>query len=311
MSLSSLFQQFGQGIVEDIVVGVIVGIVLLLTTAIIYFSRDRIRKWLYRRKIIPVYESMVTVYEEKVLPDYIETRPEIRVQLKKEDITLEPKFGYIFVPIDDVERGIDVLLACIPVSSSLRGIRILFDEKLRKSLFNYLSYRLGLEANQPERAVKFRDRAINEYPDEYDAIEKLYEEGKLTGIILDEAITRFRKCKGKPSTSDMKEFSTLVKKLAKMDITLIRIGEASVQNYVDKAVEKRRGTVLLARGYFINKAIEVADKLSEKGFEHYPPNELGLPNPEVGIWHFEYPPPGHDVPLMRIWLRLKEGKKET
>lgn len=97
-------------------------------------------------------------------------------------------------------------------SNSLRGIRILFDEKLRKSLFNYLSYRLGLGTNQPERAVKFRDRAINEYPDVYGAIEKLYDEGKLTGIILDEAIIQFRKCKGKPSTSDMKEFSTLVKK---------------------------------------------------------------------------------------------------
>lgn len=96
-----------------------------------------------------------------------------------------------------------------------------------------------------------------------------------------------------------------------MDITVIRIGEAPVQNYVDKALEKRRTAVLLARGLFINKAIKVADKLLEIGFEYYSPKELELPNPEVGIWHFKYPPPEHDIPLMRIWLKLKEEKKET
>jgi hypothetical protein len=274
-----------------------------ITLALIYFFRDKIKKWFWRKyKIEPVYEPMMSAYEQEILPEYIEVKPRIEVQLKKEDLPVEHPFGYIFVPTVDVERGIDILLACIPVSSSLKSIRILFDEKLRKSLFSYLSYRLGLETGFEDRAVRFRDIAMSQYPEEYEVIEKLYEEGKLTGIILIEAAIRFRKAKGKPSVSDVREFSRLVRKLVDIDVTVMRIGESSVDYYVERALGSKCGVVLLARGHFIEKAVEVADQLCEKGFELFTPDELGFPNPEIGKWHFVYPKE-RNVPLQRIWLK--------
>lgn len=288
---------------QDIFLKIIISVAVVITLALIYFLRDKIRKFYWRRyKIKPVYEPMMSLYEEKVLPDYIEVKPKIKVQLTKEDMPIEHPFGYIFVPAEDVERGIDVLLTFIPVSSSLKRIRILFDEKLRKSLFNYLSYRLGLETGYEDRAVRFRDIAISQHPEEYEVIEKLYEAGKLTGIILIEAAIRIRKAKGKPSTSDLKEFSRLVRKLVEIDVTVMRIGEASVKSYVERALERERGVVLLARGRFIQKAVEVSDQLCEKGFELYSSDELGFPNPEIGMWHFLYPKE-QDIPLQRIWLK--------
>ncbi len=299
MSFAPFSWEPWQDIISKIIIPVAVAIVLALS----YLLRDRIKKWYWKRyKIKPVYEPMMSMYEEKVLPEYVELRPEIKVQLKKEDLPIEHPFGYIFLPTEDIERGIDVLLAFIPVSSSLKRIRILFDEKLRKSLFSYLSYRLGLETGFEDRAVRFRDIAISQYPEEYKIIEKLYETGKLTGIILIEAAIRIRRAKGKPSTSDLNEFSRLVGKLVELDVTVMRIGEESVESYVERVLEGEYGVVLLSRGRHIQKAVEVSNQLCEKGFELYRSEELGFPNPEIGKWLF-LEPEEHEVPLQRIWLK--------
>jgi hypothetical protein len=291
---------------QDIIHGIIIAVTGSIVLALIYFCRNRIEKWHWKRyKIKPVYEPMMSTYEKKVLPDYVEVKPGIKVQLKKEDLPAEPSFGYVFVPGKDAERAIDILLACIPVSSSLRSIRVLFDEKLRRSLFDYLSYRLALEIGKEDRAVAFRDKALREYPKEYEIIERLYEEGKLTGILFNEAIIRFRRANGKPSTSDMQEFSRLVKKLVEIDVMVIRIGEATAESYVEEVIEKKCGAVLLARGRYTEKALDVSSQLCEKSFELFSVEELGFSNPEIGTWHFVHPKE-HDIPLMRIWLKRLE-----
>ena len=248
-------------------------------------------------------------FEKKVLPEYVETRPKLIVQLKKEDLPEEPPFGYIFVPPQDAETAIRFLVSYVPLNSSLRIIRALFDEKMRHALFDYLSYKLGMEINRPEIAIKFRDKALKEYPEEYKTIEKLDSEEKLTGIILEEAFIRIKKCRGKPSTSDIEEFSLLVKKIAEMDIAVMRIGESSPQVYAKQILQKECSVVLLARGLYISTAIEVANILIEEGYEYFSSDELGFQNPELGVWHFYYPPPEHDVPLIRIWLKKKINKE--
>lgn len=307
--LPFFFRQSWLDIIASVMTKIIIGVAIAVILALIYFFRDRIKKWFFARKIKPVYDSIMSAYEEKVLPGYIDEKPKIKVQLRKEDLPSEPVFGYIFVPAEDIERGINMLLTCVPVSSSLRGIRLLFDEKLRKSLFNYLSYKLCIETGRPEVAVRFRDKALKDCTKEYETIEKLYGEGKLTLIILNEAVIRYRKSKGKPSTSDVKEFSRLVRKLVEIDVKVIRIGDNPTRYYVKKAIEGKRGTVLLARGHYINKAVEVADILREKGFELYKSDELGFSNPEIGTWHFIHPEE-HDVPLQRIWLKRVHEHRE-
>jgi len=271
----------------------------------LYYFRDSLKKWFYQRKIKPTYDRVMDTFEEKVLPGYVETRPKLMVQLRKEDLPKESPFGYILVPPEDAEKVMPFLVSYVPLNSSLRIIRTLFEEKMRLALFDYLSYKLGIKINCPEIAVKFRDRALRDYPEEYKTIEKLDSDEKLTGIILEEAFMRIKKCHGQPSTSDVEEFSLLVKKIAEIDIAVVRIGDLSSQSYVKKILEMEKSVVLLARGLYVNKAIEVASRLLEKDYEYFSSEELGLQNPELGIWHFRHPPPEHDVPLIRIWLKRK------
>jgi len=245
----------------------------------------------------------VSTYEEKVLPEYVETKPKLKVVLKKEELPSEHPFGYIFIAPGEEELLWDILLAVVPISSSLKSIRILFDENLRKSLFDFLSYRLGLELDKEDIAVKFRDHAVAVAPNDYEIIEKLYSGGKLTAIILMEASIRLQKTKGKPSTSDVREFSTLVRKIAEIDAEVIRVGEGHVQTYVEEALQKKSGVILLARGEYISKAVDVANALLTKGFQMFSEKELGFPNPEIGTWEFIEPKKKKTVSFMRIWLK--------
>mgnify|MGYP000719329910 CR=1 FL=1 len=151
-------------------------------------------------------------------------------------------------------------------------------------------------------AVKFRDAAMRDHPEDYKVIERLYEDGKLTGILLNEAIVRLKKARGKISISDVEEFSTLARKLAEIDVKLIRIGPESDQYYIERILKEKQGVVLLARGKNIEKAIKVATQLCERDFEFFSQDELGFSNPEIGSWIFLYPKE-RTVPLMRIWLK--------
>ncbi|MGB9842520.1 MAG: hypothetical protein ACPLKZ_07410 [Candidatus Bathyarchaeales archaeon] len=118
-----------------------------------------------------------------------------------------------------------------------------------------------------------------------------------------EASIRLQKTKGKPSASDVKEFSTLVRKIAEIDAEVIRVGERYVQTYVEEALQKKSGVILLARGDYISKAVEVATALCTKGFQMFSEKELGFPNPEIGTWEFIEPKKKKTVSFMRIWLK--------
>jgi hypothetical protein len=282
----------------------IVGIVLLFLGALYAFGRIRIKKWLFKRKVKPTLEKMMSVYERDILPDFVEAKPEIKVLEEKEVAPTKLPFGYIFIQMGQEHLVWDILLTCLPVSCSLRRIRVLFDEKLRKAMFDLLSYKLGEKLDKAEIAVGFRDNAMQKYPDDYEVMEKLYEDGKLTALILYEASKRFRVTGGKFSVSDVKDFSRLVRKISEIDVKIMRIYKKPATYYVKEAVKRKRGVVLLARGRYIEKAIEVSDQLYEKGFEKFTEDELGFANPDTGIWYFVHPKSPHkQVPFMRIWLK--------
>jgi len=276
--------------------------------ALLYLFRDKIRALIFIRKIKPIFNPMISKYKDDVLPEYTEEIPELKPVIKADDLPKEPPFGYIILPLGREDIALDVFLASIPVSSSLRRIRSLFDETLRKSLFDYLSYNLGIATGNDDKAIKFRDRAVREYPEDYEAIEKLYIDGRLTGIILNEAVIRLRKEKEKPpSLSSVNEFSKLVRKLSKINATLIRIGREPIETYVNKALKEESDVILLARGQNINQAVEVANRLKGEGFELFSEKELEFSNPEIGTWYF-LTPRENEVSLMRIWL--KRPKRE-
>jgi len=254
----------------------------------------------------------VSIYEKNVLPEYVEITPKLKPLLKKEDLPLEVPFGYIFVSVGQEELVDDIFIRDIPVSSSLKKIRLLFDKKLKRALFDYLSYRLGLELGKEDIAIRFRDRALDLNPKDYERIEKLDRDGKLSGIIFNECLIRLWKTSGKPSVSDVTEVSKLARKLADLDVVVVRVGEASPISYIEKVLEKRTGIILLARGRYINNAIDVALKLiNERDLKLIPQKDLGFTNPEIETWHFIHPEKeSESVSCMRIWLE-KSGKKRV
>lgn len=280
-------------------------VLFILLAAIYIFGRNRIKKYWFKRKVKPKFDRSIRTYEEEIVPEFVESRPDIKVLGEKEKIPDDLPFGYIFVPPGEEELIWRTLIAYIPVSSSMRRIRILFDEDLRKAMFDLLSYELGLKLHMEDLAVTFRDNALRNYREDFGVMEKIYTDGKLTTVILMEASERFGRTQGHITSSDVTEFSVLVRKIAEIDAKVVRIGmRYSVEKIVEEILKMERGVVLLARGRHIKKAISVSNRLKEEGYEGIPHEELGLPNPEEGTWHFEHPEP-NEVPFMRIWLRKK------
>lgn len=295
--LSKFLQEFYWEIILGLVVSVLAGMYI--------FGRNRFRRWQFSRKINPKFEKAIKVYEKEILPEFIETKPKVKILSSRDEIPEDLPFGYIFVLEGEEELIWSTLIAYLPVSSSLKKIRILFDESLRKSMFNLLSYELGLKLGMEDLAVNFRDDAMRKYPEDFRVMENMYEDGKLTTVILPEASKRLQITRGHISSSDVEEFSILVRKIANINASVVRIGTlTNVQKCVEEIVTTDRGVVLLARGRWIEKAIEFSERLQKENYEKIPGIELELSNPEEGIWHFEYPEP-NDVPFMRIWLRKK------
>lgn len=286
---------------QELFIEICVTIFLIFLATTYYFSRKKISNWWFGRKVKPKVKQALEIYEKEILPEYVTTKPKITPIEEKSQIPTDLPFGYIFVPKGQEELMWKTLIAYLPVTSSLRRIRILFDKNLRESLFDVLSYQLGLKMGKEEIAVKIRDIALDRHEEDFETMERVYSDGKLTTIILWEASLRFKRSQGKISTSDVKEFSRLVRKIAKIDAVVIRIGEMGVPQYVDKIIEVGRGVVLLARGRFIQKAVDISNELIKKGYELYPPQELGFTNPEIGTWLFEISM--HAVSFMRVWLK--------
>ena len=301
MELAEFLEKF----LEEFLWEIIFGIIIAILGAVFFFGRHKIRKWLFERKVAPKTNRALSVYEKDVLPEFVETKPVVRVVERTEDIPDDLPFGYIFVPEGEEELIWSTLIAYIPVSSSLRRIRILFDESLRKSMFDFLSYQLGVRMGKEEIAVKFRDNALRNQKEDFEAMEKLYKDGKLTYVVLSEASIRMHRSKGHPSISDVEEFSTLVRKIAEIDAAILRIGRESTSSYVEKALETKRGVILLARGKYVRKAVEVAEELCQKGCVKCSQDELGFRNPEEGIWYFTEPTKREEVAFIRIWLKIE------
>lgn len=291
-------------LLEELYWAIITGIILMILGAVFFFGRHKIRKWLFRRKVTPKTTEALSVYEKEILPEFVESKLKIIVAKRKEELPAELPFGYIFVPEGEEELIWRTLIAYIPVSASLRRIKILFDESLRKSIFDFLSYQLGLKLGKEEIALSFRDNALRERSEDFQAVEKLYSDGKLTYVILAEASIRMQGTMQQPSVSDIEEFSTLVRKIAEIDATILRIGKWSSSYYVEKALEKKRGVILLARGFYLKTAVEVAEGLRQRGFKNFTQDEIGFQNPEIGIWFFA---DGAKVPFMRIWLKKENA----
>lgn len=289
---------------QELLIEICVAVFLILLGATYYFSRRRISNWWFGRKVKPKLKRAIEIYEKEILPEYVTTKPKIISVEEKSEIPPGLPFGYIFVPKGQEELIWGTLIAYLPVSSSLRRIRILFDKDLRESLFDVLSYQLGLKLGKEETAVKFRDIALEQHEEDFKVMETIYSDGKLTTIILWEASLRFKKTQGQISVSDVTEFSKLVRKISQIDAVVVRVGEKRISRYVNEITNIGRGIVLLARGQYISKAVEIATQLLAKQYELYSPQKLGFTNPEIGTWIFEETK--EKVSFMRIWLKKKK-----
>jgi hypothetical protein len=167
-----------------------------------------------------------------------------------------------------------------------------------------------MKLGKDEIAVVFRDSSLAKHKDDYEAMEKIYSDGKLTTIILMEASIRFRRTGGNITISDVDEFSRLVRKIAEVNAIVVRVGKQNPTYYSEEILKAGRNVILLARGRNILGAVEIKDQLIEKGYELYSPDELEFPNPETGTWHFEGEKRG-DTAFMRIWLRLNQPKDNS
>jgi len=288
---------------QELLVELCVVVSLLLLGAVYYFARRRISNWLFGRKVKPNLKEAIDIYEKEILPEFVTGKPKITPIEEKGRIPPGLPYGYIFVPKGQEELIWETLITHLPASSSLRRIKVLFDKDLRESLFDVLSYQLGLKLGREEVAVKIRDIALERHEDDFEIMEKLYSDGKLTNIILWEAGYRFQKSQGQISTSNVKEFSTLVRKLAQIEATVIRVGEMRISRYIDMILEIGGGIVLLARGQYTAKALEITAQLFEKGYELYTLEELGFANPEIGRWTFKVKK--GEVAYVRVWLKRK------
>jgi hypothetical protein len=288
---------------SDLVYPVIVAIILAMLGAIAYSGRRRISNWWFGRKVNPYIKQAIDVYQKIILPEYDAIKPKVKIIEEKSEMPSSLPFGYLFIPRGQEELIWDTLIAYLPISCSLKRVRVLFDQNLRESLFDVLSYQLGMKLGKSELAVAFRDSSVAKHKDDYEAMEKIYSDGKLTTIILMEASMRFKKTRGHITVSDVDEFSKLVRKIAQIDAIVIRVGSAFVP--ADDLFKKKRNLILLARGGNISKAVVIANELLERGCEMYSQNELGFCNPEIGTWHFEGEEKG-EKSFIRIWLKWKQ-----
>lgn len=294
---------FLEAISQDIIVQIIIFIIVAILSAISYISRRRISNWWFGRKIEPKFKKAYDIYEKEILPEYVDTKPKIEIIEEKSQMPTSLPFGYIFIPKGQEELIWQALIAYLPVSSSLKRIRVLFDKDLRESLFDLLSYQLGMKLGKEEIAVNFRDLSLEKHKEDYEAVEKIYNDGKLTTIILWEASLRFRKTRGNITANDVEEFSKLVRKISKIDAMVVRIGDLNPDTYVNDIIKSNRNAILLARGTYVSKAVDVASQLMNKGYELFTQQELEFCNPEIGTWHFEKQ--NRTVSFIRIWLKKK------
>jgi DNA-binding protein len=303
--LLPLFELPSQEVFNEIIFPIIGAIIIAILTGIFYFSRRRISNWWFGRKINPKLKQACDIYQKFILPEYVTVKPKIEVIEEKSEMPAHIPFGYIFIPKGQEELIWDTLIAYLPINCSLKRIRVLFDQSLRESLFDVLSYQLGMKLGKDEVAVVFRDLSLAKHKDDYEAMEKIYSDGKLTTIVLLEASIRFKKTGGNITTSDVDEFSGLVRKIAQINAIVVRVGKQNPTYCCEEIFKTGRNVILLARGTNISGAVMVANELNKKGYELYSQDELELSNPEIGTWHFEGENK-REVSFMRIWLKSKE-----
>lgn len=299
-----IFNSFFEIPLGDIFVPVIVAIIIAILTGIYVFGRRRISNWWFGRKVNPKIKQACDIYQKDILPETETIKPKVTLVEEKSAMPSTVPFGYIFIPKGQEEMIWNTLIAYLPINCSLKRIRTLFDQNLRESLFDVLSYQLGMKLGKDEIAVNFRDSSIARHRDDYVAMEKIYSDGKLTTIILLEASIRFKRTGGNITTSDVDEFSKLVRKIAGIDAIVVRIGKQSSQSHAQEILNTERNAILLARGTNIANAVSVAAELMNNRYELFSPEELEFPNPEIGTWYFEGENKGA-VSFMRIWLKLK------
>lgn len=299
------FELPSQEVFNGIIFPIIVIIITAILTGIFIFGRRRISNWWFGRKINPKIKQACDTYQQYILPEYVTTKPKIEIVEEKSKMPAQIPFGYIFIPKGQEELIWDTLIAYLPINCSLKRVRVLFDQSLRESLFDLLSYQLGMKLGKDEIAVVFRDSSLAKHKDDYEAMERIYSDGKLTTIVLMEASIRFKRTGGNITTSDVDEFSRLVRKIAMINAIVVRIGKQNPTSYSEEILKSGRNVILLARGANILGAVDVKNQLIEKGYELYSPDELEFPNPEIGTWRFEGERKG-EKPFMRIWLKSKE-----
>lgn len=222
---------------SGLVYPLIAALILALLGAIAYSSRKRISNWWFGRKVNPKIKQAIAIYQKEILPEFETAKLKVEIVEEKSEMPSTLPFGYLFIPKGQEELIWNTLIACLPITCSLKNVRVLFDQSLRESLFDVLSYQLGLKLGKQEVAVAFRDSSLSRHRDDYEAMEKIYSDGKLTTIVLMEASIRFKRTGGNITVSDVDEFSKLVRKIAEIDAMVVRVGTAFVP--ADELFEKK------------------------------------------------------------------------
>jgi hypothetical protein len=304
------FNSFFEISLGDIFIPVLVAIIIAILTGIYIFGRRRISNWWFGRKITPKVKQACDTYQKYILPETETVKPKITLVEENSAMPSTIPFGYIFIPKGQEELIWNELIAYLPINCSLKRVRVLFDQSLRESLFDVLSYQLGMKLGKDEVAVAFRDSSLAKHKDDYEAMERIYSDGKLTTIVLLEASIRFRRTGGNITISDVDEFSRLVRKIAEINALVVRVGDRNPTYYCEEILKAERNVILLARGSNILRAVKIKDQLVGKGYELYSHDELEFPNPETGTWHFEGEKKGEKA-FMRIWLKVKQQQVTT
>jgi len=275
---------------------IITAIILAILGFLAAFFRQAIRFWWLKRKIQPKLNAIVESYRKEI-GAYVETTPQLIVTTHKPSIDT---YGIIFVTPEEISAVEQQFILSIPISCSLRQIRLLLDTNLKRALFDFLSWRLAVVHRREDLASKIYDHATKAYPDDFDAIHRLHAEEKLANIVLQEALRRLRKYSDlrQISPADVREFSDIFREWAKRDFALIIIAaETETVEYVELAMNelvKHLEIVLLTRGQSISKLVDIANGCKRRD------SRLVDYKKETDSWY--YPATDHTVSSMRIWI---------
>jgi DNA-binding protein Alba len=193
--------------------------------------------------------------------EFVDTTPKVYVYEKdKQKIS---RFGVIYMCEDvNPDELQETIAYSYPIASTLKRERNLFPKtNWRPALFDYFSEIIAKPLNE-NLAAAIGEAALDSHREEYGLIKSLNNDNKLNTLVLPEARNRFLSSRGEISDSSQEEFIKLLKKWAKENFLVIRVGEKRHMIYVSTAEQwmqrYTKDIMFISRGKYIPKTVDVA-----------------------------------------------------